>query len=200
MFVEFHALESVSITVPSQIVPIGHYLRQPQRIINTLSEQSRVKILSEPALGNMGHQAFRLEMQSLRFLQLTIQPVVDMDVWTEKEGAVHLRSIRTKIRGTDWIDRRFTLELFGQIAPHTDNHGQTRLVGNADLKVCIDMPPIFRLTPHFVLEVTGNSLLKSVLLKFKQRLMQKLVADYVSWASNRCKSAETLNQSAIEPA
>lgn len=183
MVAEFYASESTSIAVPSRSTSIAHYLRQPQRVVNAVTEKSRVELLKHSAPPD-GHSFFRLKMQSLSFLQLTIQPTVDLDVWAEPDGTVHMRSIRTQIRGTDWINQRFALKLAGKIAPQVDRHGRTRLVGRVELKVNVELPPIFFMTPAIVLEATGNSLLKSVLLTMKRRLVQRLVADYLDWAKS----------------
>lgn len=184
MMTEFRASESVSIAVPSQPISVAHYLRQPQRLIHALTEQSQVEMLSEMVSIDKQHREFRLKMQPLHFLHLTIQPTVDLDVWVDANGTVYLRSTKTEIRGLDYIDRRFTLTLEGQISPQTDIDNQVKLVGRADLKVSVEIPPILWLTPPLVLEITGNSLLKSVLLTIKQRLVQRLIADYTIWATH----------------
>jgi hypothetical protein len=183
MVAEFYASESTSIAVPSRSISIAHYLRQPQRVVNAVAEKSRVESLRHSAPSE-GHSFFRLKMQPLSFLQLTIQPTVDLDVWAEPDGTVHMRSIRTQIRGTDWINQRFALKLAGKIAPQVDRHGRTKLVGRVELKVNVELPPIFFMTPAIVVEATGNSLLKSVLLTMKRRLIQRLVADYLEWAKH----------------
>jgi Protein of unknown function (DUF1997) len=198
MVAEFYASESVSISVPSQLVPIAHYLRQPQRLVNAITEKSRVEEL-ENRQALEGHRFFRMKMQPLSFLHVKIQPTVDMEVWSDVNGTVHLRSIRTQIRGTDWIDQRFALKLAGKITPNIDRHGRTKLVGRVDLKVSVAMPPIFSLTPSIVIEIAGNSLLKSVLVAMKQRLMQRLVADYVAWVKED-RNVKLTGNPAIEPA
>jgi hypothetical protein len=197
MVAEFYASESTSIAVPARSIPIAHYLRQPQRVVNAVTEKSRVELLKHSTPPPNGHSFFRLKMQPLSFLQVTIQPTVDLDVWTEPDGTVHMRSIRTQIRGTDWINQRFALKLAGKIAPQVDRHGRIRLVGKVELKVNVELPPIFFMTPAIVLEATGNSLLKSVLLTMKRRLVQRLVADYLVWVKNSCDITLT-NSSAIE--
>jgi Protein of unknown function (DUF1997) len=198
MVAEFHASESVSILVPTHSVPIAHYLRQPQRLVNAITAKSRVEALEDWPTQE-GHRFFRMKMQPLNFLHLKIQPTVDMDVWADAYGSVYLRSIRTQIRGTDGIDRRFTLKLAGKITPQVDRRGRIHLVGRVDLKVSVEMPPIFLLTPPIVIEVTGNGLLKSVLVAMKQRLMQRLVADYVVWAKDD-RNIKVSSSPAIEPA
>ncbi|MBD0362681.1 MAG: DUF1997 domain-containing protein, partial [Coleofasciculus sp. C3-bin4] len=91
-------------------------------------------------------------------------------------------SIGCEIRGLDYINQRFALDLKGKLYPcQTD--GVPKLQGRADLKVSVDIPLPFSLTPKPILEATGNSLLKSVLLRIKQKLMHQLLLDYQQWAS-----------------
>ncbi|MEL6320154.1 MAG: DUF1997 domain-containing protein, partial [Cyanobacteria bacterium J06626_14] len=70
MLSRFKAYQTVDITVSEEIVPIQHYLRQPQRIINALADPKRIEFL--------GDNVFRLKMRPLGFMMLKIQPTVDM--------------------------------------------------------------------------------------------------------------------------
>jgi len=183
MDTRFFASQAVDIPVTEQPVPIQHYLRQPHRLVNALTTANRVETLAQ--------DLFRLKMRPLTFMTLNLQPTVDLRVWADATGTVHLRSIRSEIRGIDYINDRFSLDLVGQLQPHITN-GLTHLLGRADLEVRVELPPPFLFTPKPILETTGNGLLKSVLLTVKQRLMHQLVLDYQTWAS--CQSA-TLPQS-----
>lgn len=171
---QFVASQSVEIIVPEQPVPIQHYLRQPQRLVHAIADQNRMEQLS--------HDCFRLTMRPLEFMSLKFQPTVDLKVWTDSDGTVHLTSIRCEIRGLDYINQRFALDLKGKLHPCQTN-GVTKLKGRADLKVNVDIPLPFSLTPKPILETTGNSLLKSVLVRIKQKLMHQLLLDYRQWAS-----------------
>ncbi|NCJ05990.1 DUF1997 domain-containing protein [Synechococcales cyanobacterium C] len=172
MQTNFTASQSVVIQVPEEVVPIQHYLRQPRRLIHALTDPSRVEQLS--------NQCFRLKMRSLHFLMLKLQPTVDMKVWATPDGIVHIESVGCEIRGVDYINQRFQLQLQGQLYPA--HRGQkTQLEGRADLKVSVELPPMFWMTPRPVIEATGNGLLKSVLLSVKQRLVHQLITDYRHW-------------------
>lgn len=179
MHIRFNASQSVEIPVPQQRVPIQHYLRQPKRLVNALVDQSRLEQLSE--------DCFRLKMRSLQFMMVSIQPTVDLKVWAEPDGAINLKSIACEIRGIEYINQRFALNLKGRLAPY-QNNGATYLRGKADLEVQVELPPPFWLTPQPILEAAGNSLLKSVLLTVKQRLMHQLLLDYRRWASNETEA------------
>ena len=173
MHTRFDASQSVEIAVPQQPIPIQHYLRQPKRLVQALVEVNRIEQLSE--------EIFRLKMRPLAFLTLSIQPTVDMRVWADSDGTVHLESVACQIRGVEYINQRFALNLRGRLSPYQVN-GITYLKGKADLQVQVELPPPFWLTPKPLLETTGNGLLKSVLLTIKHRLMQQLLLDYTTWA------------------
>jgi hypothetical protein len=174
MQTQFSATQSVVLDVPEQPVPIQHYLRQPQRLVYALVDPSQVEQLSA--------DSFRLKMRPLKFLMLSLQPTVDMQVLVDAEGRVQLRSLACQIRGVDYINQRFQLQLKGQLIPK-EEQGHTRLHGRADLTVGVELPPALMFTPKPFLEASGNSLLKSVLLTIKQRLMHQLLSDYCVWAN-----------------
>ncbi|PIG93465.1 DUF1997 domain-containing protein [Gloeocapsopsis sp. IPPAS B-1203] len=175
MSTRFSASQAVEIVVPEQPIPIQHYLRQPQRLVNALVDPSRVEHLS--------NECFRLTMRPLTFMTLSIQPTVDIKVWAEHNGTIYLRSQGCEIRGVDYINQRFALNLKGYLSP-SQVGSKAGLQGKAELEVQVELPPPFWLTPKPILEAAGNGLLKSVLLTIKQRLQHQLLADYYAWASD----------------
>lgn len=182
MQTRFSASQSVLIDVLDEPVPIQHYLRQPYRLVHALADPSRVEQLN--------YDSFRLKMRPLKFMMLSIQPTVDLQVRVDSDGAVHLKSIACEIRGVKYINQRFNLNLVGQLYPR-QRQGQTWLEGRADLEVRVELPPPLWLTPKPILERTGSSLLKGVLSTVKQRLMHQLLADYRKWAISVVESSET---------
>ncbi len=172
--VKFTASRSLDLAVPKQSVPIQHYLRQPHRLVRALVDPDRIK--------QLGDDEFCLAMRPLNFFNFSLQPTVYLMVWAEADGTVQIVSTKCEIRGVDYIDRRFSLNLVGKLSP-IDRDGQTYLEGRADLEVKVDLPPPLGFTPAAIVEAAGNSLLKSILLTFKQRLMHQLIADYSIWAS-----------------
>jgi len=176
MATQFTAFQTVIINVPPQPIPIQHYLRQPQRLVNALTDNSRVYQMSE--------ELFRLKMRPLSFMSLSIQPTVDLRVWGESNGTINLRSQGCEILGFEYINRRFSLNLQGNLSPQQLNN-ITILQGRADLEVVVDIPPPFCFTPQPILETTGNGLLKSVLMTIKQRLLHQLLTDYRSWVKSQ---------------
>ncbi|MEQ8539595.1 MAG: DUF1997 domain-containing protein [Coleofasciculus sp. D1-CHI-01] len=171
---QFTASQSVEITVPAQPAPIQHYLRQPQRLVHAIADPNLIEQLSR--------EQFRLKMRPLQFLSLTFQPRVILKVWADGEGTVHLRSVDCDIPGLDYINQRFTLEVKGKLYPDQQQN-TTRLKGKADLKVRVDIPFPLSMTPQPIIETTGNGLLKSVLLRIKNKLMHQLLSDYRQWAN-----------------
>lgn len=175
MHTRFAASQSVELAIPEQPVPIQHYLRQPHRVVNALAASSRIE--------SLGQERYRLKMRPLSFMHLSIQPTVDMRVWAGSEGTVHVQSIACELRGFEYVNQRFSLNLTGKLFPVQVGE-TTYLKGRADLEVKVELPPPFLFTPKPLLETAGNGLLKSVLLTIKQRLMHQLLVDYCQWAGS----------------
>jgi len=173
--VRFTASESVNLTVPPENTPIKHYLRQPQRLVKTIADPKLMTPLSE--------NRFHLKMRPLSFLDLYhFQPSAVLKVVADSKGAVTLTSESCEILGNDYINDRFSLQLKGKLEPIQEN-GKTYLRGVADLIVDVDLPPALWFTPQPMLETTGNGLLKGVLTRIKQKLMNQLISDYRAWAN-----------------
>jgi hypothetical protein len=187
---QFVASQCVEIAVPEQPVPIQHYLRQPQRLVHAIADQNRIEQLS--------HEYFRLKMRPLDFMSLNFQPTVDLKVWADSDGTVHLRSVRCEILGLDYINQRFALDLKGKLYPY-QNNGVTQLKGRADLQVNVEVPFPLSLTPKPILEATGNSLLKSVLVRIKQKLMHQLLLDYRQWANQDTQASIQTQPKKLSP-
>jgi Protein of unknown function (DUF1997) len=175
MDIRFSADQSVELLVPDQPIAIGHYLRQPQRLVYALAASSQIE--------HLGDDRFRLKMRPLSFMTLSIQPTVDMQVWATADGVLHIRSIACEIRGIPYINQRFSLNLVGILYPQ-QSQGQVYLKGKAELTVQVELPPPFLFTPKPLLETAGHGLLLSVLTTIKQRLMHQLLLDYQQWATD----------------
>jgi Protein of unknown function (DUF1997) len=188
--VKFTADRSVEIAVPKHSIPIQHYLRQPHRLVRSLVDPNRIKQVSD--------DEFCLTMRTLSFFGFDLQPTVFLQVWTEADGTVRIASTNCEIRGVDYINQRFSLKLSGELSP-CEQQGQTYLSGRADLEVQVALPPPLSFTPKAIVESAGNSLLKSILIAFKQRLMHQLLADYVSWANTGAQNSYPLTMLDGEP-
>lgn len=174
MEIKFTATESVDIKVEEAEIPIKHYLRQPQRLVGAIANADLTEQLSE--------ERFRVKMRSLDFMGMYhFQPTVVLKVSANANGKINLESESSEIRGIEYINQRFVLYVTGQLAPYSTKVG-TYLTGKADLEVKVELPPPLWLTPKPVLEGAGNRLLKSVLLRIKNKIVNHLVQDYYQWS------------------
>ncbi|MDY6937657.1 MAG: DUF1997 domain-containing protein [Cyanobacteriota bacterium] len=175
MYTRFFASLPAEIAVREQPVPIQHYLRQPQRLVNALVDPTRLE--------RLGPDLFRIHVRPLSFMMLNIQPSVDLKIWTEANGTVHLQSSQCELRGIDYLKKRFQFNLVGKLVP-CQGPDMTYLRGRANLEVRVELPPALWLTPKSILEGAGNTLLMSVLRTIEQRLMRQLLVDYQTWAND----------------
>ena len=182
MYVRFTASELVEILVEEEAIPIQHYLRQPQRLVSAIANPELMKQKSE--------ELYELKMRPINFMELYhFQPIVILKVWAGASGTVYLNSESCEIKGIEYINKRFSLNLKGKLFP-SQNQGKTYLKGKADLEVKVELPPALWLTPKPILEAAGNSLLKSVLQRIKQRLVSQLLKDYRHWAQNESETEQ----------
>jgi hypothetical protein len=180
MYVRFQASESVNIAVTEKTIPIQHYLRQSQRLVEAISNPQLRQQISE--------DTYQLKMRSINFMEIYhFQPIVLLKVWSGANGIVYLQSKECRIEGIDYINRRFSLQLKGILLPK-QNGEKTYLEGKADLEVGVEIPTALMLTPKPLLEIAGNQLLKSVLVRIKQRLLAQLLQDYYLWADRQATS------------
>ena len=178
----FQVSQTLKMTVPNQVIPIEHYLRQPQRLVQAITDSSRIQQL------NPSH--FRLQLRPLQFMMLRLEPIVDLQVWTEAKGTLHLRSLDCEIRGAQLLQQSFGLELTGTLSPH-HQESTTELQGKADLKIQVDVPPPLKLLPNPVLEQSGKAFLNGILLTIKYRLERQLLQDYGRWVQGKLAQPKT---------
>ncbi|MEL7501281.1 MAG: DUF1997 domain-containing protein [Cyanobacteria bacterium J06554_6] len=169
----FSASQSVRIAVPSLQVPIQTYLAEPERLVYALVEPSRVEVLAP--------EQFRLNMRPFKFLMLTLEPVSDMRVfWSDRQ--VHIESDTCWLKGQPALNQHFSFSLRGLLSPETQGE-VTYLSGQAFLQVTLDLPMSFRLTPTALIQKSGSGILKGILMTMRQRLLNRLVDDYRTWAT-----------------
>jgi len=172
MYYNFFASQSGQLPVARQPVPIQDYLRQPERIVRAIGDSSRIQKLSQ--------DCYRLTMRPLKFFMLKIEPTVDMQIWADANGTIHLKSVGCDLKGIETINEHFDIQLQGTMQPCKVG-SKTYLKGGVSLGLKIFLPPPFSLMPKQMVQSTGNGLLGNVLLKMKQGLMQQLL-DYSEWA------------------
>jgi hypothetical protein len=192
MKVRFTASEFLEIAIEEQKVPIQHYLRQPQRLVEAIANPTLMDRLSP--------ERYRLRMRPLNFMEIyRFQPIVVLKVWAGASGIVYLNSEECEIKGIEYINERFFLNVKGRLSPCQKN-GKTYLVGKADLEVKVELPPALWFTPRPLLEVAGNGLLKSVLLRIKQKLLTQLLQDYQHWANSDVEEVKSVSNSTLSTA
>jgi hypothetical protein len=175
MYTQFQASQTVEMAVPEPTL-IHHYLRQPKRLVKALVDPTRLDALTE--------DIYRLKMRPLQFMMFSLQPTVDLKLWIQSDGTLNLKSVGCEIRGIEYINQRFALNLVGKLYP-VELQGITHLKGQADLQVKVELPPPLWLTPQPILETTGNGLLKSVLMTVRHRLVHNLLSDYSHWSAEQ---------------
>ena len=189
MQIHFTANESLEIEVLQREIPIQHYLRQPQRLVNAIAEANLTQQLSA--------DRYAIAMRPLNFMELYhFQPTVVLKVTSDTNGTVCLNSQSCKIKGIDYINDRFSLNLLGKLSP-VEKQGKTYLQGRAYLEVKVELPPPLWLTPKPLLEMAGNSLLKSVLMRIKQKLLTQLLRDYQQWTLDKTEEQKAPNRAVL---
>ncbi|MDJ0595813.1 MAG: DUF1997 domain-containing protein [Pleurocapsa sp. MO_226.B13] len=190
MYVSFRESESVQISVVNEETPIKHYLRQPKRLVRAIADPRLMQQISD--------DLYELKMRPINFMEMYhFQPIVVLKVWSGSNGSVYLKSEACQIKGIDYINKRFALNLKGVLYPQ-ESQGQTILKGQSDLEVKVELPTALMFTPKAFLEPAGNKLLKSVLSRIKSKLTSQLIQDYRTWATQETKS-ESKSKSALSP-
>jgi hypothetical protein len=175
MHTRFAANQSVEILVPPQPIPVHDYLHQADRIVNALTGSGQIESLSS--------NIYRLQLRPLNFLSVKLRPIVDIRVWTTSDDTLHIQSVGCEMLGLEvFRQTRFTLNLVGYLYPKVARQA-TRLHGQVDLTMEVNVPMPIALTPKPILETAGNAVMGGTLLTMKQRLMKNLVADYQHWVT-----------------
>lgn len=162
--------------VPNEAIPIEHYLKQPQRLVQAITDPKRIEPLDD--------SVYRLSLRPLHFLSIRVEPTADIQVRTDSYGALHLKSLASHVQGVDFIDHAFSMDLTGILTPVRSGQ-QTRLQGEAHLTVRVEIPYPLKLMPGAVIESTGRTLLNGVLLTIKHRMERHLISDYRAWVQAR---------------
>ena len=175
-FVNFTAAEALELPFIQQAIPIEQYFQEPKRLVAAIADPTLTKQLSE--------RKFRLQMRPIHFFEIyQVQPTVTLDVCSTPTGMIQLESQDCVIQGYDDLNRHFSLQVKGELAAY---HAQAKhcLRGIANLSVKVALPPPLLLFPHSLIENTGNSILKEILGRIKQKLLSQLLQDYYQWAND----------------
>jgi hypothetical protein len=174
---EFHASQTLCLRVPNEAIPIEHYLRQPQRLVQAITDPRRIEVL--------GDGVYRLSLRPLQFFGISIEPTADLQVQSLPDGSLHLASVGCQVKGPDYlsfVNDSFGMGLKGVLTPHR-HATRTELQGQADLKIHLELPPPIRFMPASVLDCTGKTFLSGILTTIKHRIERQLVEDYRAWVA-----------------
>jgi hypothetical protein len=174
---KFYASQALRLRVPNEAVPIEHYLRQPQRLVQAITDPRRIEVL--------GEGVYRLSLRPLQFMGISIEPTADLRVWSLADGTLRLESVRCQVKGPEYlsfVNDSFGMGLQGTLTPHRQAH-YTELVGQADLQIRLELPPPIRFMPPSVLDRTGKTFLSGILGTIKHRIERQLVEDYRTWVA-----------------
>ena len=186
---QFQVSQTLKMVVPNEVIPINQYLRQPQRLVQAITDPSRIQQLAP--------SHFRLWLRPLKFMMLRLEPTVDLQVWTEAEGTLHLKALDCDIKGAQFLKDSFSLELAGILSPQR-RRSNTELSGKADLKVQVEVPSPLKLIPESVLASSGKAFLKGILLTIKYRLESQLIQDYRRWVRAKSTQPHSLPSLSLE--
>lgn len=166
MILAFSASQQLSLPVEDHVRRLPEYLDDEPRVLGALFDPKQLTCLGP------GH--YRYNVSRVQVFQLSIRPVVELDVNTGA-GQVEIRSLACELEGLGLVDD-FHLDLLARLAAGGDG-----LEGEAKLAVTVSRPPLLRLIPPAVLEATGRSVLGGILLTIKNRVATKLLGDFRAW-------------------
>lgn len=172
---EFHASKTLNLLVPNEVIPIEHYLRQPQRLIHAITDPKRIEQVED--------LVYRLSLRPLSFLGINIEPTADLRVWTQSDGTLHLESIACEVKVPDYlsyVNHSFSMALRGSLQPQRRHNG-TELNGQANLSVQVELPAPIKFMPDAVLDSAGRTFLGGILGTIQHRIERQLVEDYRVW-------------------
>ncbi|MGG6237121.1 hypothetical protein C7293_20425 [filamentous cyanobacterium CCT1] len=188
---EFHASQNLRLRVPNEAIPIEHYLRQPQRLVQAITDPRRIEVI--------GDGVYRLSLRPLQFLGISIEPTADLQVRSQADGTLTLESVGCQVKGPDYlsfVNDSFGMALQGVLTPQRGDR-YTELQGRADLQIHIELPPPIRFMPAPVLDSAGKTLLSGILSTIKHRIERQLVEDYRAWVATTHAQPEVSGQGSL---
>jgi hypothetical protein len=185
---DFRTTKTLKMLVPNEVVPIEHYLRQPQRLIHAITDPKRIEQIEA--------SVYRLSLRPLSFLGISIEPTANLKVWTQSDGTLKLSSVACEINVPDYlgyVNHSFSMSLEGSLKPQRQPDG-TKLSGKADLAVQVELPAPIKFMPDSVLDSAGRTFLNSILGTIQHRIERQLVEDYRDWAKSTQGTTSTGQQ------
>lgn len=189
---EFHASQTLRLRVPNEAIPIEHYLRQPQRLVQAITDPRRIEV--------QGEGVYRLSLRPLQFFGISIEPTADLRVWSLADGTLRLESVACRVKGPEYlsfVNDSFGMALQGTLTPQCQE-AYTELQGQADLQIRLELPPPIRFMPASVLDRTGKTFLGGILGTIKHRIERQLVEDYRAWVATTHQQPQVSPQGSLQ--
>jgi hypothetical protein len=162
----FSSSQQLILPVRECINHLPDYLKDEQRVVASLLDPSHLMAL--------GEGRYRYRVTRVQVFQLQIQPVVELQ--THHRGdRLELEAVDCQLEGLGLVDD-FRLGLTSWLAA-----SERGLEGEATLAVSVSQPPLLKLVPPRVLEATGRSVLKGILMSMGNRVRQHMLNDFHQW-------------------
>ncbi|MEB3155832.1 MAG: DUF1997 domain-containing protein [Cyanobacteriota bacterium] len=169
----FSSSQQLHLPVPACTDHLPAYLKDEQRVVASLLDPKQLVALGP------GH--YRYRVTRVQVFQLQIQPVVELR--TRHEGdRLELEAVDCQLEGLGLVDD-FQLGLRSWLEASAAG-----LEGEATLAVSVSQPPLLKLVPPRVLEATGRSVLRGILVGMRNRVRQQLPRDFEQWCGGQHKS------------
>jgi hypothetical protein len=166
----FSSSQQLLLPINTCVDHLPAYLREEQRVVASLLDPTQLVALGP------GH--YRYRVTRVQVFQLQIQPVVELR--THHQGdRLELEAVDCQLEGLGLVDD-FHLGLTSWL--EASDQG---LEGEATLAVSVSQPPLLKLVPPRVLEATGRSVLRGILVSMRNRVRQQLLLDFQQWCRSR---------------
>jgi hypothetical protein len=169
----FSSSQQLHLPVQARTAHLPAYLKDEQRVVASLLDPKQLVALGP------GH--YRYRVTRVQVFQLQIQPVVELR--TRHQGdRLELEAVDCQLEGLGLVDD-FQLGLRSWLEASADG-----LEGEATLAVSVSQPPLLKLVPPRVLEATGRSVLRGILVGMRNRVRQQLPRDFEQWCGCQDKT------------
>jgi len=162
----FEARQKLDLPVMSNPDRLAEYLLQQERVVGAMLDSKKLTLLYPGS--------YRYNVTSFKVFQLEVNPVVSIAA-VNSEGKLCMYATDSELDGLGLVD---DFELTLNATLEVTSRG---LEGEALLGVTVSPPPLLKLIPRQVLESTGQSILSTILIGIKARVMQQLVDDFTNW-------------------
>lgn len=149
----------------------------------------------------LNQEEWRIDMLPIRFLFLTVSPVIDMRLRCKSGGkdyppgvpcditkVLELEIVKWELQGLDDILKpsHFCLGVKGALYPERRGM-RSRLKGQLQMEISFVLPTVLALVPEDVRRDVAESVLKSLVENMKRKVNGSLLADYGEFKREKLK-------------